>query len=251
MSFRQKLKISIMKKSFLFLMLLLLATGLAKAQQFVEPFADFWSEKECYLVTTNGDTLLGTMRSMTNERGYITRLSMQDSQGVIHKFRAAQVQRFAVKPGALAKLSTINEKGTSVRHIAKTDYNDILDRDWIIFDQQSMPRTKQRVALLQLLNPETDEHIKVYDHMNGSKSMPIRILGIPIVGGEERTYWVVKDDADPVIVRKARFKKAFKELFADEPMLVASAKRKPKFKDFAQYISFYNQLKSGELSAKK
>jgi hypothetical protein len=81
--------------------------------------------------------------------------------------------------------------------------------------------------------------------------MPIKVLTVPVVGGEERTLWVVKGDGKPVIVRKAKFKKAFKELFADEPKLVASAKRKPKFKDFAQYIDSYNQLKSEDLTAKR
>lgn len=240
-----------MQKLRLSILLLLAMVGTLKAQDFVEPFSDFLSERECYVITVSGERISGVLRGATNEKGYITRLTIEDELGNRHKFKAADVQRFAIKPGAFAKLSTINEKGTSIRHIVKTDHNDILDREWIIFDQQDMPRTKRRIALLQLLNPGFDEHIKVYDHSNGSKSMPIRIMSIPIVGGEERTFWVVKGDGKPEIVRKAKFKKAFKELFADEPMLVASAKRKPKFKDFAQYISFYNQLKSGELSAKK
>jgi len=232
-------------------MLLLAAFGTLKAQDFVEPFSDFFSERECYVISASGEKIYGFLRGATEEKGYITRLTIEDELGNKYKFKAAEVQRFAIKPGVFAKLSTVNEKGTSIRHIVKTDHNDILDREWIIFDQQAMPRTKQRVALLQLLNPGFDKYVKVYDHPNGSKSMPIKVLTVPVVGGEERTLWVVKGDSKPMIVRKAKFKKAFKELFADEPMLIASAKRKPKFKDFAQYIDSYNRLKSGELNAKR
>jgi hypothetical protein len=143
-------------------MLLLVATiGTLRAQKFVEPFSDFVSQKECYVITSSGETIYGYLRGATTDRGFITRLSIEDEFGERYKFKAVDVQRFAIKPGTFAKLSTVAEKGTSIRHIVKTDHNDILDREWIFFDQQAMPRTKHRVALLQLLNPGFDEYLKV------------------------------------------------------------------------------------------
>lgn len=232
-----------MQKLKLLISLFIVGLSPVMAQDFVEPFTEFISDRECYVVTNDGETINGYLRGATQWSGFITRLRIRDENGKLHKFKAHQVQRFAIRPGAFAKLATLTEKSTSLRHIIKTDQDDILDREWIYFDAQSMPRRRNKIALLQLLNPSFDQHIKVYDHRNGSKSMPIGIQGIAVVGGEERTYWVVKGDGKPMIVRKASFNKSFGYLFSDEPDLISSQRRRPKFKDFAGHIQAYNELK--------
>lgn len=224
--------------------IILLSLGPVMAQDFVEPFSDFVSNRECYVITQDGEKVVGTLGGATVSRGFITRLRIRDTHGVLYKFKAHEVKRFAIKPGAFAKLSTLDQKSTSVRHVLKTDQNDILDREWIYFDAQQMPRRKNKIALLQLLNPGFDQYVKVYDHINGSKSMPVRLGGVRVLGGEERTYWVVKGDSKPVLVRKASFKKSFVNMFSDEPGLFSSAKRRPKFRNFASHIQEYNKLKS-------
>lgn len=237
----QKLKLSIT--------LLLLSLGPVMAQDFVEPFTEFISDRECYVITNDGETITGSLGGVTEWGGFITRLRIRDEEGKLHKFRAHEVEQFAIRPGAFAKLATLAETSTSVRHAIKTDQNDILDREWIYFDAQSMPRRKNKIALLQLLNPGFDEYVKVYFHRNGSKSAPISLGTVAIVGGEERTYWVVKGDSKPVIVRKASFKKSFTNLFSDEPDLFSSVSRRPKFKNFANHISYYNELRQRSLKA--
>ncbi len=221
------------------------------AQDFAEPFTNFISDRECYVITNDGETIAGYLGGATEWRGFVTRLRIRDEDGKLYKFKAEDIQRFAIRPGAFAKLSTIAEKSTSIRHIIKTDQNNILDREWIYYDAQPMPRRRNKIALLQLLNPGFDENIKVYDHRNGSKSMPIGVKGIALVGGEERTYWVVKGEGKPMIVRKASFKKSFVDLFADEPDFIASQRDRPKFKDFASHIQAYNELKYRNLSSQK
>lgn len=235
----QKLKISIA--------LLLLSLGPVMAQDFVEPFYEFISDRECYVITNDGEKITGYLGGATEWGGFVTRLRIRDEQGDLHKFKAHEVKEFAIRPGAFAKLATLAETSTSIRHAIKTDQNDILDRDWIYFDAQPMPRRKNKIALLQLLNPGFDEHIKVYHHRNGSKSAPIIVGDIPLVGGEERTFWVVKGDSKPQIVRKASFKKSFASLFADEPDIFSSVSRRPKFKNFAKHISYYNELRHKSL----
>ena len=236
----QKLKLSIM--------LLIAAFGTLKAQDFVEPFADFFSFKECYVITQNDEEIHGKIQGATSSKGFITRLTLVDEYGVKHKFKASQVKRFAIKPDAFTKANTINEKTTSIRHALKTDYNNILDREWIYFDSERMPRGK-RTGLLQLLNPGQDDYVKVYYHPNGSKSMPISIKGIPVVGGEERTYLVVKENGETEIVRKASFERAYRKIFADEPIMMEV--RSPHFRNFAEHIANYNDLRYQKMIAGK
>lgn len=230
-------------------MLLLAAFGTLKAQDFVEPFSDFFSMKECYVITNSGEEIQGKLRGATDSKGFIVKLTIIDEQGVRHKFKASQIQRFAIRPDGFTKMNTINDKTTSIRHAVKTDYHNILDREWIYFDTQLLPRSKKRVGMLQLLNPGLDDFIKVYNHPNGSKSMPIRLKGIPLVGGEERTFLVVKDEGKTEIVRKASYEKAYDRIFADESTMLQV--RNPHFRNFADHISNYNSLRYQRLFTEK
>lgn len=233
-----------MQKLNLSIILILLNLGPVMAQGFVEPFTDYFSERECYVITNSGDRIVGWLRSANETNGFITRLSLKDVDGQVHKFKAGDIQGFSVKPDLVSKLSALSESSNSIREIMDTDHEEIMSRGWIHYDAQVMPRRKKKMALLQLLNPTFDEHIKVYYHLNGSKSMPISVGGINLVGGEERTYWVVKGNSKPLIVRKASFKKYYNALFADEPEMLKLLAGKPDFDAFAQYIQTYNGLKS-------
>lgn len=237
-----------MQKLRLSILLLLAAVGTLRAQEFVEPFADFFSMKECYVVTNADVEIHGKLRGATDSKGFIIRLTIVDEYGVKHKFKASQVKRFAIKPDGFTKMNTLNEKTTSIRHAVKTDYNNILDREWIYYDAERMPRSK-KAGLLQLLNPGLDDYVKVYYHPNGSKSMPISIKGIPVVGGEERTFLVVKENGDTEIVRKASFERSYKKIFADEPAMLEV--RNPHFRNFAEHIANYNELRYQKMMARK
>lgn len=240
-----------MRKLKLSITLLLVSLGPVMAQDFVEPFTEFISDRECYVITNDGEKITGYLGGATEWGGFVTRLRIRDEAGKLYKFKAQEVKQFAIRPGVLAKLATLADGSTSVRHAIQTDQNDILDREWIYFDAQEMPRRKNKIALLQLLNPGFDEHIKVYFHRNGSKSAPIVLANIALVGGEDRTYWVVKGDSKPEIVRKASYKKSFANLFDDEPDLFSTVSRRPKFKNFASHIQYYNELRSKSLISQK
>lgn len=215
----------------------------AQAQSFLTPYSTFISDKPSYVITQEGDSIFGTIRSVMHSGNFIKRVSIKDNQGKIHKLEAFQIRRFATQPGDYAIFETIAERTSSLRQIIKTDFNDVRDREWLIYDGELLPRRSNKYGLLQLLNPSFDQHIKVYDHPNGSKSMPIRVAGIRVVGGEDRTLLVVKDNQQAVIVRKASYKESFAALFGDEPELIKAIDGKPKFQDFAEHIFAYNDLK--------
>lgn len=231
------------------LILLLVVTGL-KAQKFQEPFSDYFSLKECYVITNEGEYIYGKLRGATDSRGFITKISLVDKDGKKHKFKASQLQRFAIKPDAFTKVKTLEEYSTSLEHIIKTDHDNILEREWVYYDAHIMPRKKSKVGLLQLLNPGFEEYIKVYHHPNGSKSMTVKLGGVKWLGGKERTYLVVKGSGKPEIVRKGSFNKSFQWMFADEASLYQNIGKKAEFEGFADYIHVYNELRYKSLLSK-
>lgn len=240
-----------MTKLKLTIALLLLLVVVAEAQNFQEPFADFFSMKECYVITNDGTMIKGKLRGASDSKGFITRLTIVDEKGKKHKFKAAEVKRFAIRPDAFTTLRTVEAYSTSVEHALRTDYNNILDRDWVIYDAQIMPRKKSKVGLLQLLNPGFDQYVKVYHHPNGSKSMGLRIKGVKLLGGKERTYLVVKGEAKPQIVRKGGFKKSFDWMFGDEPMVYVNLDKQPNFKALPAYIQDYNKFRTKSIISEK
>jgi hypothetical protein len=226
-----------------FTVILLVLAFQAQAQSFLTPYSTFISDKPSYVITQDGDSIFGTIRSVLHSGNFIKRVSIKDNQGKVHKLEAFQIRRFATQPGNYAFFETIAERTSSLRQIIKTDFKDVRDREWLIYDRELLPRRTNKYGLLQLLNPGFDQHIKVYDHPNGSKSMPIKVAGIRVVGGEDRTLLVVKDNQQAVIIRKVSYKQSFADLFSDEPELIKAIDGKPKFEDFAQHIFAYNDLK--------
>ncbi len=232
----QKLKISIL--------LLFALVSEVTAQEFLTPYNTFVSDRLAYVITQEGDSISGYLRSATEASGFIRRVTILDEFGNKRKFKAAQLERFAIQPGAFAKIETAASNTSSLRRAIQTDFDEVLDRDWLIYDSQEIPRRNGKTGLLQLLNPGFDEHIKVYHHPNGSKSMPISIGNVRVVGGEDRTFLVVKDNQKPQIVRKAKYKKAFVKLFGDDTDFIRSWQRGAKFRDFAQHVAVYSKLQA-------
>lgn len=230
----QKLKISI-------LLLVALVSEVA-SQEFATPYDNFFSDRLAYVITQEGDSISGYLRNGTVASGFIRRITLIDQVGNKRKFKAAQLQRFAIQPDFFAKLDAVASNSISIRQSIQTDFDEILDRDWLIYDSHNIPRRKGKTGLFQLLNVDFDQHIKVYYHPYGSKSMPLSLGGVNIVGGENRTFMVVKDNQKPQIVRKAKYEKAFVELFGDDPDFLQAWQRKAKFRDFAQHIALYNEL---------
>lgn len=213
------------------------------AQDFLAPYTSFISNKPSYVITQSGDSIGGKLRYAEESNGFIKKVAIEDKTGKVHKFKAENLKRFATKPGTFAKIEAISDNSLSIRQIIKTDFSEIVEREWLIYETQLLPRRKNKSGMLQLLNPGFDQHIKVYNHPFGSKSMPIRLGQVRIVGGEDRTLLVVKDGQKAEIVRKASYRKAFEDLFADAPELANDIKRSPKFKNFAKHIFMYNELK--------
>lgn len=237
-----KLKISVL--------LLIALVSKSAAQQLLDPYKEFFSNQLAYVITQEGDSISGYLRGAAEASGFIRKLTIMDENGQKHKFKAEQLQRFAIQPGVFAKIESVADQATSLRKIIQADFHEILERDWLIYDSQTLPRRKNKTGLLQLLNPGFDENIKVYNHPNGSRSMPLGVGGIKLTGGEDRTFLVVKGNGEPQVFRKAGFKKSFTELFADEPDFVNGYGRDVKFKHLAIYIAQYNELKArNELSA--
>ena len=122
------------------------------------------------------------------------------------------------------------------------NFNELINREWVILERALLPQKKDKYALFQLINPGFDSRIKVYHNIIANKTTGLDIGGVPVTGNVERSYIVSKDGQKTRLVRKSGFLKDFEELFADKPELLEAIDKRPKFKYFASYVLAYDQL---------
>ncbi len=221
----------------------------SRAQEFLAPYETFFSGQLAYVVTTEDEVIYGELRSAVTGPDRIKKLSMVDGYGKKHKFKASKIQRFAIQPSFFGKVEAVAENSSSLKELSKVNFNELVNREWLIYEQVLLPRRKkEKYALMQLLNPGFSGRIKVFHNANADETMPIRLGGIRVVGGEDRSYIVVKDNQQAIFVRKAGFVKDFGQLFGDSPDFIKKSTRRPKFKNFASHVEEYNSLSPENLN---
>ena len=220
------------------LFLCLFALGGVFAQQFIEPVANPVS-KECYLTLKNGVETKCEFKSASMSNG-IKSMTIVDENGVKIKYKAEEVEKLKIKMSTWAKIGTIAEGSESITAVAKLDVNEIIEREFIIYEQALLPKKKDKYALLQLLNPGFDGRIKVYENPMGGES-GLSVGGIKVTGGEEKSFLVVKDGDKSMKIKKGSYKKDFSMLFGDcTEMLKILSDEKIHFQDMALHVLYYN-----------
>lgn len=217
----------------------------AEAQYFIPEMnsSQITQTKEVYAVTNAGDTVRGKMGSAMIGLGQLRSFTIKKEDGSKMKFKSPDVKILAVKP---SKLSNI-ESAMSVPNVAKAgeiDFDKVVNREWVYFEQALLPKKKDKFVMMQLLNPGFDSKIKVYLDPNAKETGGIGVGGIKVTGGEDKSYLVVFDGGKSEVYKKSRYKKeALKQLYKDCTVFKENyAGEKFKWKNFAEHVFVYDQL---------
>jgi len=243
----QIIKNTIMKKllSISLVTFALLMTGNASGQGFVETIegdaigALFGNE--CVVNLTSGEEITGKFTSGMYVTNGLTKITVKLENGEKVKLVPEQIVAMQIKSSGLLKLSMISEGGSSIKELAKTDFKDIVNREWVVFETAMTPKKTDTYRLLQLLNPGFSGKIKVFAEP-GSKTGGIGIGGLQITGGEDRAYLFVKGGEKAVKVKKSSYSENFQELYSDCPEMVAAFQgEKIKWDDVAMHVYAYDK----------
>jgi len=215
------------------------ALGGLFAQQFIEPVENPMS-KECYLTLKNGVETKCELRTYVFSNG-LKSMTIVDDNGTKSKYKAEEVEKLRIKMTTLAKIGTIADGAESLTDAADLDVTEIIEREFIIYEQALLPKKKDKYALLQLLNPGFDDRIKVYDNPMGQESGGLAVGGVQVTGGKDISYLVVKDGDKSMKIKKGSYKKDFSKLFGDcTEMLKVLSDEKIHFQDMALHVLYYN-----------
>ena len=221
-------------------LLLLLSSFGVSGQGFIKPVTIPWS-RECHLTLNHGKQLRGVIRTAVFVGGSVRSLSVKLEDGTVQKYKAEDVKRLMIKFGELAKIETMMESTISIQELIETDFNEIIEREYIIYEQALLPKKKDKYALLQLLNPGFDNSIKVYENPSGQESGTMSVGDVTITGGRKISYLVVKDGEKSMKVKKGKYRKYFPVLFGDcEELMKLYGGQKVDFFDMATHVLYYD-----------
>lgn len=234
-----------MKSLLTFILLYSFGTLSAQYSRYFMPPVDeglVSTAKEVYVVTTNADTIKGRMNGATLINGQMRSFTIKRPDKSKVKFKSAEVKLLAIKATGFmnwtSALSTPN-----IKRAQEMDYEKIMKREWVIFDQALLPN-KDKYALMQLLNPDFDSKIKVYLNPNANETASMEFNGLALSGGEDTSYLVVMSGNQSEIVKKRKYKEeALTRLYTNCDDFTDAFKGEDfKWEDFSEHVLTYDQL---------
>lgn len=227
------------------LSIICLAALTTNAQYFIPEMnsSSITMAKEVYAVTNAGDTIRGKMGGAMIGMGQLRSFSIKLEDETKVKFKSSDVKILAIKPSKLTNI----ESAMSAPNVAKAgqiDFDAVVNREWVYFEQALLPKKKDKYVMMQLLNPGFDSKIKVYLDPNAKETRGIGVSEIQITGGEDKSYLVVFDGGKSEVYKKSRYKKeALQQLYKDCPVFEENYDGdKFKWENFAEHVFVYDQL---------
>lgn len=229
------------------LMTLLATPSLTHGQGFIEPFdpenLTLLSRKPCVVHLESGDQIHGEFMGGALLNGYLGNFNVKTSNGETRKFKPEEVISLQIKASGLVRMTMLAESASSIKEMTRSDFNEVINRDYIIFETALKASKKDKSRLMQLLNPGFDQRIKVYADPEANESSGVALGSIKLTGGEDKSYLFVKGKEKAVKVKKGSYRKNFEDLYSDcEKMLTSFGGEKIKWNDVAGHVFTYNQI---------
>jgi hypothetical protein len=231
---------------FVYVFLLVVNSLITYAQGFIieaeEGGISYLLGNPCLIEFSNGDRTEAILNSASFVNGYISAITIKNESGEKIKLKPEEINRLSVKVLKAAKITMMAESVNSIKEMTKTDFNDVMKRDTLIFETARHYNKNGKPRLMQLLNPGFDSKIKVYADPNPDRKTNGLALGtIQVTGGLEKSYLFVQNNQKAILVKKGSYKKNFEELYGNcRQMLMAFGDEKIKWQDVAGHVYAFN-----------
>ena len=234
-------------KQLLILSFIMVSAVFSFSQSLVEPLENvglLWFPKnhECVIIDMEGNTIEGviiTGKGVGSSPGSIT---VRDKEGNKIKLSAEQIKSAKVKASDLIKFTKGVENAGSVQEITNADWKEIIDSEYLYYVRALAPKKKkEKSRIYMVLNPGFDSKIQILHNPWGNESGGLGVGGIKLTGGKEKSYLLVKNGQKSFKVKKGDYKKQFKDIFGDCPLILETFTGKIKLEDLAGHVFAYDQ----------
>lgn len=200
------------------------------------------SGNDCVVRLTSGEDITGRFTGGTYVNNGLTKITVTLESGEKVKLVPEQIFSVHIRSSDLLKLFMFTEAGSSITELANANFNDIINREWVVFETAMTPKKTETYRILQLLNPGFDSKIKVFAEP-GAKTGGLSVGGLQVTGGEDKSYLFVKGSEKAVRVKKGSYAENFRELFSDCPAMISALEgQKIKWDDVALHVFYHFQV---------
>jgi|WetSurMetagenome_2_1015567.scaffolds.fasta_scaffold00065_39 hypothetical protein len=200
---------------------------------------------QCIAKLKTGDKVEGILKGMSVTNGYISGFVVKQNQGEKKKIKTTQLASLLVKSSGFTDMATVHSGTITRNNMSLSSTGDAADAEYIVFEPVSAGKFSGEL-LLQLLNPDFSNKIKVYAYETDSGSS-VSITDdkkgtTSYTGRAAITYLFVKAGEKPVKVQKSNFKSRLKEIFSDCPNVLSRLNdEKIRWNDLAEYVFDYDK----------
>lgn len=233
---------------FKLLMFVMMSFVVANAQSFMPALSSqgMVASKEAYVIKNDGTKISGKVSAASLTNNVLKTVNIKGDDGVKYKFKAQDIKELAVKPKTLFKIEQ-STQAKSVLEASKVKPKEVMNEEYVYFEQAILPGKKNKFALMQLLNPGFDHALKVYKDPNSKHTMGVGMAGVQLTGGKDKSYLVCETGSNrAVMIQKNKYtKEAVSVLYADKSKVFKEhyAGDKLQWKDFAEHVYVYDNLK--------
>ncbi|KXX72369.1 hypothetical protein [Flammeovirga sp. SJP92] len=229
------------------LIYLLLLSSICFGQSFVPVLSvdGMTASKEVYVIKNDGTKIEGKISSATLVNDILKSVNIKSKDGVKYKFKAVDIKILAVKPTDVFQFEQSMTAG-SIQELIGREFDQVVDQEYVYYEQAILPGKKNKFALMQLLNPGFDHVVKVYKDPNANETGSLSISGVKVTGGIDKSYLVCDTGSNrAVLLQKKKYKKeAQSVIFSKCPDIFNKYYGDDNFnwRDFAEHVYVYDQL---------
>ncbi|OIQ27140.1 MAG: hypothetical protein BM564_13295 [Bacteroidetes bacterium MedPE-SWsnd-G2] len=230
-----------MKLTILILFLTVNVSNNIHAQQFITPSSSFSHEKTAYIELTNGTKLEGTIDDIDRKKGMIESITLIESNGEVHELQPEEVKNMYLPPSGYDKtLKAFDFTQNADRWNNQKLNQDLFSNGYAYFELGTIKiKKKNKILLMQLLNPSFCNKVKVYFNPYASETSSLNYGGIKVTGGIAKSYYVTYNSGEMIKLHKKNYEENFNNWFENCSKLLEEFP-KPKWRDFAKHILNYS-----------
>lgn len=232
-----------MIKKFLLIALTIFCVAEVSAQQLLSPSFTFSHKKTAYLILKDGVKLEGRIKDIDRKKGLIKYIKIVDEAGQKHKLKPTVIESMYLPASRLDKLSKSISFISNMQKWKNPNLNqDLLHKGYVYCENtQVMVKKKERTMMLQLLNPEFSNEVRVYHDPRAKHTMGIGVAGISVTGNIAKSYYVKKADEDVAhLIKKNKYEKEFAKLWGGCDSLIQKTVE-INWRDLTQHILDYSE----------
>lgn len=221
------------------ILVLILMSMSMNAQTFSSTISTFNRSKPSLIYLENGDSLSGKIVNIDRKKGVIIRIDLEIDN------KKVKVEMDSIKYALLPEnvLNAINNvTGNAMKIEENKNYfsrQELVKNGYGLFEKVDTKLKKNtHTVLLQLLNPLFCSKIKIYCDPNASETGGIGMMGMNVIGGDEKSYYVkiVGSNEPAFLLKKKDLDDNIAKLFSQCPKLFDSIKNDYLWGEFESYI---------------